>query len=267
MGERATGERPSCVATCGELIAKALRELLALPLSPFRSPSPASASAPSSFGCSAEPVTRPNAVAEFMLYMIPARLTAMRGTAALALRVLLRRARCRRAGGPHSAPRPECQPPRSRSAFCSSCMCSFLLPVGEPAAPALSADAAAGGSFHAASLGADGFRVDVGDADAVDGGYDMVAAVAYEASISELARHVVAGLAALPADGAAGTLAWRSTEVGWRPVPAAVRKDPWTMISSGTVTARRDGGDGGIGDAATAAGVAAPNDGWADVDR
>ncbi len=178
VGKCATMAGPMRVAAHGELMAKALKELRALPLSPFRSPSPATASAFSSFGLSAEPVTRPNAVAEFMLYMIPARRTAMRGSATLAPRVLRRWARCRRVGGLHSAPRPECQPPRSCSTFCSSCMCSFPSSVGAPAAPALSAEAATGGPSRAASSGADVFRVDRDAGLSAEGGHDIGTAAA-----------------------------------------------------------------------------------------
>ncbi len=234
-----------------------------MPLSPFRSPSPATASAFSSFGLSAEPVTRPNAVAEFMLYMIPARRTAMRGRAALALRVLRRRARCRRVGGPHSAPRPECQLPRSFSAFCSSCTCSFFSPVGAPADPALSAEAAAGDHSRAASSGADASRVDRGAALSTGGNFDIDTTAVCAGTSRPPARAVPADVATEMADGAARVLARGSASVGVRPAPAAGPGRRPARTPTAATTTRRSIALRDSGVPAAAVDARAPSLAWA----
>ncbi len=82
-----------------------------MPLPPRCPPTLAPLFATFLLGGSEKPVVRPQSGAEFMFNVIPTRLTAVQGVAVLESRVLLRRARCRRVGGLHPAPRTECRPP------------------------------------------------------------------------------------------------------------------------------------------------------------
>ncbi len=116
----------------GPLLA-ALEAPCGCPLYPCCPPSLASPLATLSFGCLAVPAVRPQTGAEFILNVIPTRLAAVQGVAVLVSRVPPRRVRCRRMGGLHPDPRPECRPP-SPSAPCVSPLCTRTSPSCSAAA-------------------------------------------------------------------------------------------------------------------------------------